>query len=109
MFHLGAPKFLTKPSDAVAIKDQAIKFESTIEGYPKPKIQWFLNDKELTIKDNVKLEASNLVIAKVLESHLGIIKIVASNSVGSVEHTFNLNVQGKNHKNVAKNIFVANK
>jgi len=78
-----------------------MKFESTIEAFPKAKVSWFLNDKELTIKDNVKIEtdaksnACNLVIPKVSSTHLGKFKIVATNSVGSVEHTFDLNVLGK--------------
>jgi hypothetical protein len=61
---------------------------------PKPKVQWYLNNKELTAKEGYKFEGSNLVIPKVLATHLGIFKIVASNSVGSVEHIFELNVIG---------------
>ena len=97
---LVAPKFLTKPEDSIAVQDKSIKFESTIESFPKPKVSWFLNDKELTVKDNVKIEvdaktnACNLVIPKVSSTHLGKIKIVATNSVGSIEHTFDLNVLG---------------
>ena len=78
-----------------------MKFESTIEALPKAKVSWFLNDKELTIKDkDVKLEvdaktnACNLIIPKVSSTHLGKFKIVAVNSVGSIEHTFDLNVLG---------------
>lgn len=96
LFSLGAPKFLTKPSDTIAIKDQPVKFESTIDGFPKPKIQWFLNDKEITAKDKeYRIEGSNLAISKISSTHLGKFKIVASNSVSSVEHTFELNVIGK--------------
>ena len=57
-----------------------------------------MNDKELTLKDNIKFEnkdaSSNLIIPKVLPTHLGKFKIVASNSVGTVDHTFELNVLG---------------
>jgi len=60
-----------------------------------------LNDKELTNKDNVKFETdaktftNSLVIPKISASHLGKYVIKASNNVGEVEHTFNLDVLGK--------------
>ncbi len=70
---------------------------------PKAKVTWFLNDKELTAKDNVKFEtdaktsANYLVIPKVSSVHLGKLTVKASNIVGEVEHNFNLNVLGKQH------------
>ena len=92
----GAPIFVNKPTDTVAVKDQPIRFECIVDGFPKPKVQWFLNDKEFTAKDTtVKIDACNLSIPKVQSNHLGVFKIKASNSVGSVEHTFELNVIGK--------------
>jgi len=93
-----APKFLTKPSDMVGVQGQSLRFESVIEAQPKAKVAWFLNDRELTAKDGVKFEADaksnacNLVIAKVLAGHLGEFKVKATNTVGTVEHTFNLDV-----------------
>jgi len=93
-----APKFVTKPTDSVGVQGQSIKFETLIEGQPKAKVSWFLNDKELTAKDGVKFEVDaktntcNLVIAKILGSHLGEYKVKAVNTVGSVEHTFKLDV-----------------
>ena len=68
---------------------------------PKAKVTWFLNEKELTAKDNVKIEtdaktsANCLVIPKVSSVHLGKLTVKASNSVGEVEHSFSLNVLGK--------------
>ena len=61
-----------------------------------------LNGKELTLKDNVKFEAdpktsaNNLIIPKINQTvHLGKYTIKASNSVGEVEHIFDLDVLGK--------------
>lgn len=71
---------------------------------PKPKLIWLLNDKELTNKDNVKFETdaktftNSLVIPKISASHLGKYVIKASNNVGEIEHTFNLDVLGKKDK-----------
>ncbi len=97
----GAPKFVSAPKDTVAIQDQAARFECLIDALPKPKLVWILNDKELTNKDNVKFETdaktftNSLVIPKISASHLGKYVIKASNNVGEVEHTFNLDVLGK--------------
>ena len=96
-----APKFLSQPQNTVAVQDQAAKFECLIDALPKAKVTWLLNGKELTNKDNVKLEvdaktsANILTIPKVLATHMGSYTIKASNSVGEVEHTFNLDTLGK--------------
>jgi hypothetical protein len=74
---------------------------------PKAKISWLLNGKELTLKDNVKFEtdpktsSNNLIIPKINQAvHLGKYTIKASNSVGEVEHIFDLDVLGILNKNV---------
>ncbi len=94
----GAPKFLTKPDNTIAVQDQSTKFEVLVDSLPKAKIVWLLNGKELTAKDNIKFEndaktsATNLIIPKILASHLGKYTIRASNSVGEIEHSFDLNI-----------------
>lgn len=96
-----APKFLSQPQNTIAVQDQSARFECLIDALPKAKVTWLLNGKELTNKDNVKLEtdaktsANVLVIPKVLASHCGTFTIKASNSVGEVEHSFNLDTLGK--------------
>ena len=86
------------PSDTIAIQDQPSKFECIVDSLPKAKISWYLNDKELTIKDNVKFEtdaktnATFLSIAKISSVHFGKYTIKASNNVAEVEHNFNVNV-----------------
>ena len=91
---------MNKPIDTVAIHGKSIKFETMIEAIPKAKVSWYLNDKEISLKDGVKFEnnpktsACNLVIPKILVSHLGKYTIKASNIVGEAEHTFELNVLG---------------
>ena len=96
----GAPKFITKPENVVAIQDQPAKFECLVDANPKAKIAWLLNGKELTNKDNVKIETDaktsqvTLVIPKVLASHIGTYTVKASNSVGEIEHNFNMDALG---------------
>ena len=69
---------------------------------PKAKISWYLNGKELAIKDNVKFEtdpktASNyLVLPKISQmAHLGKYTVKASNNIGEIEHSFDVDVLGK--------------
>ena len=78
-----------------------VRFECLIDSNPKAKVTWFLNDKELTIKDGVKFEtdaktsANCLVIPKVSSAHIGVYTVKAANTVGEAEHKFNLDVNGK--------------
>ena len=43
---------------------------------------------------NAQTSVNSLVLAKVASSHLGKYSIKASNSVGEIEHSFNVNVLG---------------
>lgn len=92
---------MIKPEDSVAIQGKSIKFDSVIEAQPKAKITWFLNEKELTLKDGVKFEnnpktsACNLIIPRIVGTHLGKYSIKATNIVGEIEHVFELDILGK--------------
>ena len=96
------PKFVSKPNETIAVIDQPIKLECLVEALPKAKLSWILNGKELTAKDGVKFETDpartayySMTISKVGAVHMGSYTIKASNAVGEVEQTFNLNVLGK--------------
>lgn len=96
-----APKFINVPKNTVVVQDQLVKFECLVDALPKAKISWFLNGKELTLKDNVKFEvdpktsSNNLIIPKVSQTiHLGKYTIKASNNVGENEHSFDVDVLG---------------
>ncbi len=95
------PKFLSQPKDTIAIQDTMVRFECLIDAMPKPKVTWYLNDKELTVKDNVKFEtdvktsANVMVIPKVSTNFVGFYTVKVSNSVGEIEHKFKLDVNGK--------------
>jgi len=92
---------LSQPKDAVAIQDTTAKFECIVDSMPKAKVIWLFNEKELTNKDNVKLEtdaktsANYLIIPKVTSNHIGSYTVKALNTVGEISHTFNLDVYGK--------------
>ncbi len=95
---------MTAPSDTIAKQDTLARFECLVDAFPKAKIVWQINGRDLTNKDNIKYEndpktlTNCLVIPKVLSSHGGSYSIKASNSVGESEHVFKLNVYGKTLK-----------
>ena len=79
-----------------------LKFECSVEALPKAKIDWYLNEKELIVKDNFKLETDlrlgtcNLLISKVnITAHLGKYTVKAVNTVGTAEHSFELGLLGE--------------
>lgn len=85
------PYFVSEPQDQKVLKDKEAKFECIIKSNPKPTIVWFLNDKELTTKDGVKIEKDaskdkySLVIPKVSAAHIGKITVKATNEYGTIE------------------------
>lgn len=93
-----APKFTQVPKDMTIVQDVVIKFDCVIESISKPKVSWFLNDFELSSKDNVKFDydaktsTHSITIPKVSSVHNGVFSIRASNANGETVHTFNLNV-----------------
>jgi len=86
--------------DTIVIQDQQAKLECLVDSLPKSKITWYMNGKEITLKDNIKFEtdtktfANYLVIPKVQAVHFGSYTIKASNIVGEIEHSFKLDVLG---------------
>lgn len=99
----GAPIFVKLPDTVGPVtKDESVKYESIIEGLPKPTISWLLNGKELSNKDGVVIEKDvntnkySLSIPKVNPNiHSGKISIIAKNTIGTIQHEILLSVNGK--------------
>lgn len=85
------PNFISEPQDQKVLRDKEAKFECIIKSNPKPNVNWFLNGKELTIKDGVKIEKDGakdkyvLIIPKVSNAHIGTISVRATNEYGTIE------------------------
>lgn len=98
---LGKPSFLSYPKNDFVVLDQSACFQAVVDANPKAKITWLLNGKELTAKDNIKLENDekkslySLIIPKVKQSHSGKYSIKATNSIGMAECEFNIEILGK--------------
>ncbi|VDK30691.1 unnamed protein product, partial [Gongylonema pulchrum] len=94
-----APEFIEKLTDRSVVEQSTTVFEVRIEAQPKADLKWFLNEKELTESERIKirefdsswkLEISNLTIEET-----GTIKCVAENSEGRAESSAHLEVTGK--------------
>ena len=90
------------PKSAVAVQDQQVKIECIVDSFPRAKLNYSLNGKELTNKDSsFKFESESktgkntfLIPKVVLASHLGVYTVKAANCAGMAECTFELNVLG---------------
>ena len=93
------PVFITEPTDQNVLREKEARFECIVKSNPKPNIIWIFNEKELTLKDGVKIEKDlakdkyTLVIPKVTNSNVGTFIARATNEYGTVEKSCKLNVQ----------------
>lgn len=98
-----APRFTQKPS--LKQEGKAIVFACELEASPKPSIQWYQGDQEIT--DTNKFNASltevsgstnkyaiKLVVNNVSPDDSGSYKCEAKNKLGQMSANVNLNLQG---------------
>ncbi|KAL3997510.1 Immunoglobulin I-set domain family protein [Acanthocheilonema viteae] len=94
-----APEFIEKLADVNVIEESNAIFEVRIEAEPMAKLKWFLNEKELTESDHIKIREFDgswkLEMNKVTIEENGIIRCVAENSEGNAETTAHLTVNRK--------------
>ena len=71
------------------VEDSSFVFECAVKGFPKPEIKWYFEDKEITAESiEYKLsadEVNRLSIEKVTTQNSGHFKLVAKNTLGSVQ------------------------
>ncbi|CAG9533738.1 unnamed protein product [Cercopithifilaria johnstoni] len=94
-----APEFIEKLVDTNVIEESTAVFEVRVEAEPTANLKWFLNEKELTVSDHVKIREFDgswkLEINKLKIEESGIIRCVAENSEGSAESLAHLTVNKK--------------
>ncbi len=92
------PAFIVIPKDQSILRDKETKFECVVTSNPKPVVTWYLNEKELTIKDGVRIEKDiandkySLVIPKTSDKNLGTYTVKATNEFGSSEKKCSLEI-----------------
>jgi obscurin-RhoGEF protein len=92
------PAFIEVPKDQNTLRDKETRFDCVVTSNPKPTVSWFFNEKELTIKDGVRVEKDaskdkySLVIPKTSEKNLGTYTVKAINEFGSSEKKCSLDI-----------------
>ena len=85
------PVFVEPPTDKSVLRDKEVRFECIVRSNPKPTVSWYFNEKELTLKDGVRIEKDaskdkySLVIPKCADKNVGTFTIKAINEFGSDE------------------------
>jgi hypothetical protein len=93
------PEFKVKPQPLEINQGETAVFSTTIDAFPIPKIIWSLNNKPLTVKDQVTIDydqktgEAKLSIPNVnLQWHSGHVTCKLENANGQAEETVNLDV-----------------
>lgn len=90
---LSGPRFIQEPKDLKVLLEKEARFECSIISNPSPSITWFLNEKELNVKDGVRIEKNQaknlqtLTFPRVSVLDSGVITVKALNEVGTAERT----------------------
>ena len=85
------PVFVEPPTDKSVLRDKEVRFECIVRSNPKPTVSWYFNEKELTLKDGVRIEKDvskdkySLVIPKCADKNVGTFTVKAINEFGSDE------------------------
>uniref|UniRef100_A0A914WDR8 Muscle M-line assembly protein unc-89 n=1 Tax=Plectus sambesii TaxID=2011161 RepID=A0A914WDR8_9BILA len=97
------PEFTKEPSDHTTTEDEAVKFRAEVIGEPKPSVAWYLNGKELTQSDDVKIKVedknggvkTSVEFLKPALADSGTVTAKAKNSAGAAEASAKLTVEKK--------------
>lgn len=87
------PRFVKRPADKVANKNQDLEFECEIYGKPEPKVTWLKNGEKITLSEYWQIVSSNnLRINGLLAIDAGIFQCIGVNPAGSVQAAARLTI-----------------
>ena len=82
------------PTDTTAIEGEGVFFKVVVRGYPQPSLTWYHEDTQLTSDYSLELtQDGSLSITSTELKHIGVYKLLAKNSSGSVEREVRLTVR----------------
>ena len=99
--NLQVPRVTVPPKSVTDNERSNVSFSCQAEGYPKPKVSWILNDKEVADSHDkrIVIEKKNemwmLLIKEIGQDDTGTVKCVAQSILGSIEATAQLFVRCK--------------
>ena len=75
------------PDDTTAVEGEGVFFKVVVSGKPEPTLTWYHNKKELTPNYSQEIERDgSLSIPSTELKHGGIYRLVARNSLGSMQN-----------------------
>ncbi|XP_063985766.1 neogenin isoform X2 [Diachasmimorpha longicaudata] len=87
------PRFVKRPEDKVANKNQDLEFECEISGKPEPRVTWLKNGERITLSEYWQLvNSNNLRINGLLAIDAGIFQCIGVNPAGSVQAAARLTI-----------------
>ena len=91
-------------SSLIYTQGQTVELVCTVTGDPTPAVQWYYNgavEVPNALTPNAQLSSNDtiLTLSPVLKTNEGVYTCMVSNSLGSVNATISLTVQGKNFDN----------
>ena len=93
-----APEITLPPESVIVEEGNPCKFTAKVQGYPAPKVMWFMQDKLVMKTKRFALYKDGLNKLEIKETKnydTGMIKIVAENSAGRCEAMCSLDVTAK--------------
>lgn len=96
-----APEFSDEYGDSpiVVSEGDELKINVTIQGKPRPDVEWYKDDKPLRRTSRVNLSTRGnkfgVTVLNVVAEDSGLYKCVAKSSAGTTTKTFQVNIEGK--------------
>lgn len=94
----GAPEFVEEFSDATVTEKQTLELKAKVKGDPEPAVTWYRDGKQLAATLKVSISKTKdehtVKIQQVTSAAAGTYKCVATNKLGSAEHSAVVTVTG---------------
>lgn len=82
------------PDDTYAIEGESLLLPVSVKGFPKPIIIWLFEGNEVTKENSVEIQLDGSLFIPVVQlKHTGHYQLVARNSIGTAEKSFNVFVK----------------
>lgn len=92
-----APEFIMPLEDISCDEGDNAKFIAKVDGHPRPRVTWSINDSDIANGSRYKLVFDGLVhyldIPRTRQYDAGIVRCVAKNSLGQTESVASLNLK----------------
>lgn len=82
------------PEDTYAIEGEGLLLPVSVRGFPKPSFTWFFEGAEVTKDNCVEIQQDGSIFISLVQlRHTGLYRLLARNTIGSAEKSFNLYVK----------------